>query len=319
MIGSFAVVTSWVGACEHGSAEEPIVEIRATSTSGAAAPTAPGDATIANDNTFPTRIAQGGPEDLIAVSDASLGSVFLYDTDLTLVGEIEDLDVPLGVAVSDEGHIFVGSDGPNRIEAFTPSGEKLLAVSGDETQSASDLAFDRHGMLYVADTLAGTVRVFSPQGVWLRDIGGAGDWEACLEFPVALVLHEPVEGAGELLYVADRELARIQVFDLEGRFVESYGGTDDSTPAGRPGRFVKPQGLAIDGEGRLHVLDCRLGLVHVLDLPGGSYLDHYGRPGEQPGELELPLDILIDRDDRVIIANAGNQRLEVYPGFGGRR
>jgi DNA-binding beta-propeller fold protein YncE len=305
MIGSLVVATLWTCTCEQDSKAEPFVETLASSTAGevplSVSFSVPVDTTPVHKNTFPSRIAQGGPDDLIAVSNASLGSVFLYDADLTLTGEIKDLDVPLGVAINDEGSIFVGSDGPNRIEAFTPSGEKFLAISGDEIESVYDLAFDRDGMLYVADSVASTVRVFSPHGVWLRNIGIAGDWETGLAFPVALLIHEPEQGSGDLLYVADREQARIQVFDLEGRFVESYSG-----------RFVKPQGLAIDAAGRLNVLDCRLGLVHVLDLPGGSYFDHYGSAGSQPGELELPLDIHIDGDDRVIIANAGNQRLEVY-------
>ena len=76
------------------------------------------------------------------------------------------------------------------------------------------------------------------------------------------------------------------------------------------GRFVRPQSLAVDAQGRLHVADSYLNNVQILDADTGDYLGSYGAFGTGPGQLNLPLDILITSGGEVAVANAENHRVE---------
>jgi PKD repeat protein len=272
----------------------------------------PGDLTPLHANTFPSRITQGGPANVIAVSDAPLGSVFLYDTELEVTGEIKNIDLPLGVAISPEGNIYVGSNGNDRIEVYTADGELYMVVAGNGIQMPNDMAFGPDGNLYVVDSEADTVKVFTPAGAWLGDIGGPGDEETGLAFPAALTIRPATEDSGALVYVADQQHNLVRAFDLDGELVHSFGGQAVAFSTDWEGLFARVQSLAIDGAGNLHALDNHLNAIQVFDLPDGNYLEYYGSFGLEPGELNLPLDIHVDGDDQVIVTNAGNSRLEVF-------
>jgi hypothetical protein len=77
----------------------------------------------------------------------------------------------------------------------------------------------------------------------------------------------------------------------------------------------------VDALGRVHALDSYQNLVQVLDGETGSFVESYGMFGSGPGELSVPLGIVILGDGRVIVANSENGRLELMrtlaPGQGG--
>ena len=70
-------------------------------------------------------------------------------------------------------------------------------------------------------------------------------------------------------------------------------------------------GLDVDAHGQLHAVDSQMALVQILDADTGTYISHYGQLGTQPGDLNLPLDIWITTDARVVVANNQNHRIEV--------
>jgi hypothetical protein len=61
-------------------------------------------------NNYPTRLALG-PNGQLFVSDPKVKSVFIYDANLQLKGELKGLYSPLGVAVDSAGFIYVGNAG----------------------------------------------------------------------------------------------------------------------------------------------------------------------------------------------------------------
>ena len=82
---------------------------------------------------------------------------------------------------------------------------------------SNDMAFDHGGNLYVADSLSDSIKVYDSAGGWLRNIGESGDGEGGLRFPTALTIAYR-QGIGDL-YVADQGNAKVQVFDLEHKFL----------------------------------------------------------------------------------------------------
>ena len=257
---------------------------------------------------YPTRLTQGH-DGKIYVSDAIAGSVDIYDTALNLTGKINNLDHPLGVAVDQEGRIYVGNNGRDNIEVYSAKGIKINTIGSGAVKMPNDLALDQQDNLYAADSQGNTIKVYDSTGKWLRDIGGPGDGDGELLFPSSVCIAYS-EGAGEL-YVADQGHASVQVFDLQGNFLRAYGSAVEEFSSDWEGKFVRIQSLAVDRHGRLHAADCYMNNIQILDADTGEYLGSYGNFGSNPGELNIPLDIFINLSGQVLTANSGNKRIEV--------
>ena len=63
-----------------------------------------GDLTILHANNSPTRLALG-PGGRVYVSNPRANAVFIYDANLSMTGEIRNLNRPLGIAVAGDGRI----------------------------------------------------------------------------------------------------------------------------------------------------------------------------------------------------------------------
>lgn len=282
---------------------------------------------VKHDNIYPTRLAWG-PDGKLYVSDPQVRSVFIYtvttdelgETTLNRTGELKKVGQVVGLAVDDAGLVIVGNSQRRRIEKYNLQGD-LVAVMGEGTlRMPTDLAFDADNNLYVADSEVGVVWVYKPDGTLLRTIRRGG-----LKSPMAVEIAYFDDGSGTRvgeLYVGDKMnrdsngslQPRVKVFDLEGNLLRSYGGFIERSGMmgwAWKGRFVGLQSLAVDGNGRLHALDCYINKVQILDSLTGGYLDYYGEPGSATGELKTPLDIIISDAGVVVLANAGNRRVEV--------
>ena len=266
------------------------------------------DLAVRHNNRLPTRLAEG-PQGELYVTDASVGSLFFYDADLALVGELEGLDSPLGVAVGADGRIYVGSDGRDALDIYSSRGEHLATAGEGDLLKPNDIALDETGRLYVADSQANTVRVYDAEGEWQQDIGEPGPAVEQLSFPAAVAISR--SSGPQQVFVADQGSAQVKVFSLDGSFVRAFGGRAENSDT--QGRFVRLQSLGFDDEGLLHASDAYTNTVQILDPADGAFIGSYGGFGRAPGQLYLPLDVHPTSGGRVIVANARNHRLELFP------
>jgi DNA-binding beta-propeller fold protein YncE len=123
-----------------------------------------------------------------------------------------DRDLPTGVAVDEQGNIYVAATGQDRIAKLTSSGQvvTMWGTHGSgpgQLDHPTGLAVDTKGNVYVADTYNNRVQEFSSTGDFLAQWGGIGIAPGQFQVPEGVA----VDGAGSL-YVVDSINARVQVF-----------------------------------------------------------------------------------------------------------
>lgn len=75
--------------------------------------------------------------------------------------------------------------------------------------------------------------------------------------------------------------------------------------------FSKLTGIAIDMEGNLYVADRGRSIIHVLDKDGNKF-ESIGRFGWKNGEFDNPIDICLDSQLRLYVADTGNNRIQRF-------
>jgi sugar lactone lactonase YvrE len=258
----------------------------------------------------PTRMALAGDSSLY-VADPERRRVVTRDA----AGRILDSRTlegrPISVAVDADGRIYVGDGDLGRVRVYSRSWEFLydLGIGMGEFEFPGALAVESGGRIYVVDSEAHSVRVFHGDGSQDFSFGGPGGGDGLFSFPAGIF----VDSAAGEIYVVDQLNFQVQIFDLQGTYLRCIGGTNAS-----PGSFFgsarplnQPQGVWVDGAGRVLVSDAADGQVKVFDRNGNA-LATIGEFGALPGGLRIPMDLVVDAGNRLFVASANNSRLEVF-------
>jgi len=214
-----------------------------------------------------------------------------------------------GLRIDREGNLWATDVGAHTVMKLSPSGQVLLTIgtkgqAGEWNEAAgsrklnqpNDVAVAANGDVFVAQGHTpgpnGDARVlkFDKDGRFIKSWGGKG--KAAGQFEVA---HGIAFDAKGLLWVADRENQRIQVFDTDGTFVREmkYAGLPCSFDIGR--QFV-------------YMVNGFAGQVVKMDL-AGKVLAVLGKPGKGPGEFGEAHFIAVSPKDELYVADSVNAAL----------
>ena len=169
--------------------------------------------------------------------------------------------------------------------------EPAAAWSGQPFNRPTHAAISpRSGDLFVTDGYGNScVHRFSPDGKHLLTWGEPGIDAGQFIRPHNLAIDD--EG---LIYVADRECHRVQVFDEDGRFVTMWSN------------IHRPDGLTLAADGNIYIgelngfpgVDTAPGLGHRVSVLNrdGKLLARFGHPeeGEGAGHFIAPHGIAVD-------------------------
>jgi sugar lactone lactonase YvrE len=206
--------------------------------------------------------------------------------------------------------------------------------------TASGVAVDSKGNVYVSDVANNRVQKFSATGHALAEWGGPGIQPGQFKDPADIA----VDGHGDV-YVLDAGNSRIQILSptgtvllvvpLPAQQLAEYGGLSVDRESNiyvadgaeyvlkvsRGGEVVSewdvpsatpygtgPQDVAVDAKGNLYVA---MGDDQVLKLsPTGETLDEWVGPGTKRGEFNRPMGVAIDSKGNVYVADTGNNRIQ---------
>lgn len=243
-------------------------------------------------------------------TDPRTGKIFIRDPYGRLLSVMDGFDYPLGIAVDRDGRIYVGEQGTGTVTVFDQQLRPLhkLGLGDGEFIIPNAIAIDPdplYGRIYVSDSGAHMIKVYSADGTLLSFFGGKGAGPGQMDFPVGLYI-SPV---GQI-FVADQNNDRIQVFDRSGTFLRCF-----QVSVGRTWYFGankgRIQGLTGDSQGRLYVADAFQGYVEVFDGWGAS-IATIGKFGAGPGQFRTPIDLAIDLYNRLFVSSTNNARVEIF-------
>ena len=206
----------------------------------------------------PTYIAVNPVNGEVYVSDRPTADVYVYDAEGTYLRAFTPPSdaagwQPLALWFDAAGNLYVTDVGqlPHRVRVFDPAGNQIRVFGQDAEMSfPNSVAVDSAGYAYVTDSNNGRLLVFAQDGRVVAKVG-RGSGKGNLGLPRGVT----IDGQGRV-YVVDTSGHSVFVYGtyVEGSERLDYLGSF-GTQGVADGAFAYPNGIAVDGRGRLYVAD----------------------------------------------------------------
>ena len=99
-------------------------------------------------------------------------------------------------------------------------------------------------------------------------------------------------------------------------FHEHYNAeTKWGTSGSGNGQFSGPTGVAVDGSGKVYVMDYSNNRVQKFDS-SGTYLTKWGNYGSGDGQFQYAIGLAVDGGGTVYVADDSNQRIQKFDSGG---
>ena len=251
-----------------------------------------------------------------AVNISSVAAVSLVRYYAKLIGgngvALGEFNLPRGLAVDDDGNLYVADSGNHRIQQLDAATTNWTAwgspgAADGEFNQPFGIDVDGDGNLFVADSNNNRVqRRDALSGDWTSWGGIRGKEIGQFNGPFDVA----VDSNG-CVYVADHYNHRIQKRDNAGAWSLFVGsGFDDEDV-----RF--PNGVAIGDDGAVYVSDYDErgpGTNHVKKFSAaGELLAVLGTSVDTGGLLDMPMQMDIDSDGNLFVANRVGNRVTLLP------
>ena len=221
----------------------------------------------------------------------------------------EKLTKPIGISTSASGDLYAADATTKFIMVYDRNGKFLRKIGGpDFFDKLSSVKVDKEGKRVYAVDIGGVlsdnhrVRVFDAQsGKHLFDFGKRGSGDGEFNLPRAVAIGK------DRLYVVDGGNFRIQVFDMEGKFLKTFGEVGKQL-----GNFGRPKEADTDAEGNLYVIDTSFGNFQIFN-PEGQLLMFIGERGDSgPARFTLPSGICVDEDGRIYVVDQLLKSVQIF-------
>lgn len=232
-------------------------------------------------------------------------------------GVAASFNFPNGLAIDNDGNLYVADEGNHRIRKVTPDGDvTTFAGTGEEGFK------DGEGNIALFSSPNSIVWSAKHEAFFVTEIGNNTIRSVSLEGKVNLVAGKPGEenedykdGVGEIarfnspngicvnelgdLFVADtgNDAIRSITFDNEGATVSTFAGSTVNNAA-----FDSPKGVAIDGNGTLYIADTDNHLIKRVENREVTTIAGDGTEGIEDG---IGLEATFRRPQNLMITNTG--------------
>ncbi|MBI2149030.1 MAG: hypothetical protein HYU27_00290 [Acidobacteria bacterium] len=208
-------------------------------------------------------------------------------------------------------HVWVIDDQLHVIYKFTYDGKLVMTLGtkgkrgrdgGNLFDRPTDIAWLPDGTFFISDGYGGTrVAKFDKDGKFLMDWGGPPKDRAKPGPNEFNTVHSIQISNDRRIFVVDRAHRRIQVFDVNGKFLDMW----------TTGVRSLPYAHLITTDQFLWASDGGTNRIVKYDL-NGKYLYGWGGPGGQPGQFNGPHSITVDQEGNLYLAEVFNGRVQKF-------
>ena len=210
--------------------------------------------------------------------------------------------MPHGLSVDAAGNLWVTDVGSHQVHKISPRTGQILLTLGtagipghdrEHFARPTDVSFSNNGTIFVTDGYINTrVVKFSSTGKYLGEWGSAGGQNGEFDLPHGITIFQ------EKVYVCDRSNLRVQLFDLRGKYLDQWKGT----------QIGRPFGIATDHQGWVYLIDggdqpdhTRARVV-ILDQRG--HFKFTFNAARSDDRKNLGHDIAVDQEGAIYVADA---------------
>jgi DNA-binding beta-propeller fold protein YncE len=192
------------------------------------------------------------------------------------------------IAVDAAGRIYVGEYSSGRVQVFDPAGQFITQWMVDPKMALRGMAVDRQGTVYIAQ-----------RGTITRYEGSTGKSLGQIEYSEGIGFNDLVATPDGGL-VCSWHLNRDDIvrFNAQGEAV-SIIRKAISTVADRPELDTS---VAVDGLGNIYALGSFTNGIFKFSA-NGKFLNRFGGPGNQPGQISASHAIAVDGKGRVFVSD----------------
>jgi len=227
---------------------------------------------------------------MIYISDMNNHRIVKYNSSWyyqETIGSRNTLFSPHGLSHDLDGNLYVASQYNDRIDRFNSTGYINDTITPTIILVTSNVT-DANGLNVTKTENVTLPTLFTmdyamPQGVYIS--------------------------RNDKIYVVDTFHHDIKIFDINGTFVNQFGGY------GRHTSYLHtPNSMIINSLNEIYVTDSNNHRIVVYD-ENGVYLRSYGRWGfgsSSPDKFDTPMGIAVDASDNIYVVDKNNHRIKKY-------
>lgn len=240
---------------------------------------------------LPIALGIDNDNNLLAISDLNTVVLMNYKTHkvIRIFGAKEGFIRIGGLALDPANeYVYISDTRGSRIYKYDYNGNRLdiLAEKGNGPTGVffpAGLSVDSQGRLYVVDTMNWKIKMYGPDGKFIRDFGQHGSMLGQFNRPKDVSISK--DG---IVAVTDNDLNLFMLMNEYGQLYAYRGGS-----GGAPAQFHMPMGIFIDQRDRIYVVDQINRRLQIFQMYTDRYYEENpGTPIPAPSTLKSAIEEL---------------------------
>jgi streptogramin lyase len=213
---------------------------------------------------------------------------------------------PRAITIDEQDHLYI-VDMTARIQVFDADGNfvRVWQTPMHDNGRPTGLSITRDGLVAVADTHYYRVLFYTTDGR-MQDALTIGGTMGPGPGEFGFVTDVAQDAAGNYYVSEYGEYDRIQKFTPERKYMLEWGGH-----GAEPGKFARPQSMAVDADGLIWVTDACNHRIQIFDETG-ELVKLWGEQGSGPGQLSYPYSGWLDGRGHLYVCEFGNHRVQKF-------